>query len=118
GEASLQVDSEGASHQRLLRFAPGAVEPDGPDPMAQAGLALAAPQPMVGNVNPDSAGEAAGLRTGDVIVSAGDLQHPGANALVQEIQKHAGQALAISVLRDGALVTLDVTPKAETSPDG
>src|SRR5690606_1606619 len=43
GEASLQVDSDGTSRQRVLRFGPGAVEPDGPDPMAQAGLALAAP---------------------------------------------------------------------------
>ncbi len=118
GQAQLQLESGGMPRQRELQFAPGAVEPDAPDPMAQAGLRLAAPQPLVGEVNAGGAGEAAGLRKGDVIVAAGSLQHPGANALVKEIQQHAGQAMTLSILRDGAPLALTITPKAESGPDG
>lgn len=118
GQAELDVESGGSPHVRTLRFAQGSIQPDAPDPLAQAGLALAAPQPMVGQVNPGSAGEAAGLRKGDLIIAAGSLQRPGANALVSEIQKHAGQTMSMTVLRSGIPVQISITPQAEQTSDG
>src|SRR3546814_12699447 len=50
-------------------------------------------------------------------VCSSDLK-PSAGAMVAEIQKNAGKALAITVLRDKAPVTLTVTPTEHTQADG
>lgn len=119
GEAQVQVDTaSGASRERRLHLEPAAIEPEGSDLMADAGLTLAAPRPLVNEVTAGGAGEEAGLRTGDLVISLGGLKEPSANALVTEIQKNAGQSLPITVLRDGAPVTLTVTPRAQAGDDG
>src|SRR3546814_8745992 len=86
--------------------------------MAEAGLALAAPTPQVNKVNEGEPGQQAGLRKGDIVVAVGSLDKPSAGAMVAEIQKNAGKALAITVLRDKAPVTLTVTPTEHTQADG
>src|SRR5690606_20879426 len=48
----------------------------------------------------------------------GDLQNPGAGAMVTEIQKHAGVPLPLTVLRDGAPLDLMVTPQGQPGQDG
>src|SRR5690606_35434136 len=74
--------------------------------------------PIINGVNAGEPGERAGLRAGDTVISVGGLDKPSAGAMVSEIQKHAGQSLAITVLRDGAPLTLTVTPAAHTQDDG
>jgi len=118
GEARIEVDSGGAARTRTLHFDAGEISPDAPDPMAKAGISLATPQPKVGQVIAGEAGEAAGLREGDIILAAGDLARPDAAALVATIRQHPGKQLQLTVLRDGTEVSLRVTPAAETDADG
>src|SRR3546814_19985977 len=102
--------SDVCSSDLVLQTSPGTIAPDGADLMAEAGLALAAPTPQVNKVNEGEPGQQAGLRKGDIVVAVGSLDKPSAGAMVAEIQKNAGKALAITVLRDKAPVTLTVTP--------
>lgn len=116
GKVAVQVEgSGGAVHTRTLVLQAAAPEPEGADPMAKAGLVLASPRPEVAQITPGGAGALAGLAVGDIIVSAGELKNPGASALVKEIQAHAGQPIALTVLRQGVPVTLTAVPQAETS---
>src|SRR5690606_13811906 len=119
GQVALQVETaDGMQRERTLHLEQGTVEPDGADLMAEAGLQLAAPKPRVNEVNAGQPGEQAGLRAGDIVVRVGDLQNPGAGAMVTEIQKHAGVPLPLTVLRDGAPLDLMVTPQGQPGQDG
>src|SRR3546814_17086841 len=110
--------SDVCSSDLVLQTSPGTIAPDGADLMAEAGLALAAPTPQVNKVNEGEPGQQAGLRKGDIVVAVGSLDKPSAGAMVAEIRKNAGKALAITVLRDKAPVTLTVTPTEHTQADG
>jgi regulator of sigma E protease len=119
GEVTIQVDTDvGLSRERTLNLAAGTIEPEGSDLMAEAGLNLAAPRPKVNQLTAGGAGEAAGLRSGDIVVGLGSLKNPSASAVVSEVQKQAGQPLPITVLRDGTPLALIVTPRNEPGPDG
>ena len=119
GEVPVIVDTaSGLERERRLRLAQGTINRDDTDLMAEAGLRLASPRPRVTEVTSGGAGEAAGLKAGDVIVAAGPLKDPSANAMVAEIQSHAGESLPLTLLRDGVPVSLAVTPRAESLPDG
>ncbi|RTZ47946.1 RIP metalloprotease RseP [Candidimonas sp. SYP-B2681] len=119
GEVSVQVDTAtGLSRERLLRLTAGTIEPDGSDLMAEAGLNLAMPRPLVNQINPGGAGEQAGLRSGDIIVALGSLKDPSAGTVVAEVQKNPGKTLPITVLRDAVPVTLTVIPRAEAAASG
>ncbi|HEY9460520.1 MAG TPA: RIP metalloprotease RseP, partial [Paralcaligenes sp.] len=48
----------------------------------------------------------------------GSLKNPTADAMVKEIQAHAGQPVALTVLRNGAALSLNVVPALETTPNG
>ncbi|NYT57686.1 RIP metalloprotease RseP [Alcaligenaceae bacterium] len=119
GQAQLTVETaDGLQRERTLQFAPAAIEPDGVDLMAEAGLSLATPKPKVTGVNPGEPGQQAGLQAGDVIIKVGELEQPSAGAMVEEVKKHPDQPLPITVLRDGAALTLTVLPLAQTGQDG
>ncbi|SAI02353.1 membrane-associated protease [Bordetella ansorpii] len=113
GQAVLDVrTAAGAAQQHTLQIAGGDMDP-AHDPLAKTGLGLARPKPVVVEVFAGSAGEAAGLRAGDRIVGAGDLRDPDAGQLIEQIQQHPDQPLALAVVRDGAPLSLTLTPKAE-----
>ncbi|CAP42870.1 RIP metalloprotease RseP [Bordetella petrii] len=115
GQARVDVRaSGGATQQRALQVPGNRMDPAQGDPLADAGLRLAQPRPVVREVIPGGEGEHAGLRNGDRIVRAGDTPEPGTAQLVDLIQRHAGQPLALTLLRDGTPVTLTVVPRAET----
>jgi len=119
GRAQVEVDAaSGMRRERVLQTAAGVIEPDASDPMADAGLRLAAPTPLINGVNEGSPGQQAGLRVGDTVIAVGSLDKPSAGTMVAEIQESVGQPLAITVLRDGAPVTLTVTPSPHTQDDG
>ena len=119
GETRVSVETSiGQSRVYGLRLPPSAVEPDGVDPLAEAGLALRAPRPVVRDLVDGGAGQAAGLKPGDLIVSIGSLAQPTAAQLVAEVQKSPGVALPLVVERDGARLQLDVVPQPETDPQG
>jgi len=115
GQAVLDVrTAAGVAEHRTLVVDAGEMDPAQGDPLAKTGLGLARPKPVVREVIAGGAGEAAGLRDGDHIVSAGDQRRLDAMALVDLIQRHPEQPLALEVVRDGAPLRLTVTPRSET----
>jgi len=115
GQAQVQVRAaDGATAQRALQVPGNRMDPAQGDPLADTGLRLAAAKPVVREVIAGAEGERAGLRNGDRIIRAGDTPDPDTARLVGIIQQHAGQPLALTLLRDGAQVSLTVVPRAET----
>lgn len=85
---------------------------------AQNGLVIDAPPPRAAQIIAGGAGEAGGLKQGDVILRAGTLTSPDAPAFIAEIEKNPGKTVPLLVLRDGQRLTLQVTPKPTPNPDG
>ncbi|MFA7475810.1 MAG: RIP metalloprotease RseP [Castellaniella sp.] len=119
GDVILTLRSpDGTVRTDTLRLAPQAVTPDGPDPLLGAGLSLRAPYPVVGELVPGGAAERAGLRVGDRILVVGGLEDPSVEAFVETVQSHAGQPLALVVLRQADRLSLSVTPRPEAVKNG
>nr|WP_235489914.1 RIP metalloprotease RseP [Achromobacter sp. DMS1] len=79
----------------------------------RGGIRLAQPRPVVRSVIEGGEGQAAGLRQGDRIVAADGQPATDTGELVRLIQESAGRHMSLSVQREGALVTVGVTPRAE-----
>ncbi|MBV7485952.1 RIP metalloprotease RseP [Bordetella sp. BOR01] len=115
GQAQVDVRAaDGATQQRSLQVPGNRMDPAQGDPLADTGLRLAQPKPVVREVVAGGEGEHAGLLQGDRIVRVGDTPEPDTGQLVNIIQQHAGQPLALTLLRDGTPVSLTVVPRAET----
>ena len=116
GEAALDVHpaAGGVQHRMLVLKTGNHLDPSQGDPLAEAGLRLEQPRPVVREVNAGSPGQPAGLQAGDTITAVGDLKGPlDASALVGYIQQHAGVSLPITVVRAGVPVSLHIVPRAE-----
>jgi regulator of sigma E protease len=119
GSAEIRVQSEhGGTATRTLQVAASNMSVDEADPLALAGLALASPRARVGEVIESGAAEAAGFQAGDIILGVQNQPVSDANAFVTAIQAHPGERVPVTVLRQGAQITLNVTPQAEQGPDG
>ncbi|MGV2864299.1 RIP metalloprotease RseP [Achromobacter sp. AGC39] len=115
GRALIEVSTpSGAVQQRELNLPPNAMDPSSGDPLAAAGIRLAQPRPGVRAVNDGGEGQAAGMRTGDLIVAINGQPTPETGSVIKQIQQSAGQTLTLTLLRDGANISLNVTPRAET----
>ena len=68
--------------------------------------------PVIGTITAGSAGEAAGLKPGDRIVSVDGKKVDTWDALAIEYLPRANQELELGVLRDGQLQTIHITPRA------
>ena len=82
------------------------------------GLDIDAPPPSAAQIIAGGAGEAAGIRQGDVIVQAGTRTDLDARAFIEQIEQNAGQTVPLVVLRDGQRVSLNVIPRPTKGPDG
>ncbi|MBO1014238.1 RIP metalloprotease RseP [Achromobacter sp. SD115] len=115
GSARIEVKTPaGAVQQRELVLPSNTMDPAGGDPLAAAGVRLAQPKPAVRVVNDGGEGQAAGLRAGDLVLAVNGVPTPDTGTLVRQIQESAGQTLALTLARDGANISLNVTPRAET----
>jgi len=113
GQVGLAVRGEdGAQRAVTLRLPAHDFGPDAADPLAQAGLALQAPQAVIGSLTPGGVAQAAGLRPGDLILAAGGRTRPSVQAFVETVQAHAGQPLALTVQRGADVLSLTLTPAA------
>jgi regulator of sigma E protease len=88
------------------------------DPLAAAGLVLAAPVPVIGTLTPGGPAERAGLQPGDEVRSVGMVENPSVQRFVGVIQAHAGQPLPLTVLRNSDTVSLTVVPRSEADSGG
>jgi regulator of sigma E protease len=73
--------------------------------------------PDVGSVQPGSAAEAGGVRPGDKIVSVGGERIERFEDIQRIVRDSAGVPLAFVVVRDGAEVSLTVTPRLHEEKD-
>ncbi|MGZ8160482.1 MAG: RIP metalloprotease RseP [Methylobacter sp.] len=69
-------------------------------------------QPIIGKVLPDSAALAAGLKQGDLIVSADDISINDWMQWVAYVKSHAGVAIKLVIERDGVRLPATITPKS------
>ncbi len=85
------------------------------DFLDKLGLHLYQPKilPIVGQFAPNSAGQAAGLQLGDVIVRINDKPIADWRELMGAVGSHANQALRVEVLRGNTPLNLTITPRAE-----
>lgn len=113
GSAALTLLRQDREVATQLTLARGDGDP-AVDPLAQSGLALSLPTPTVRGVIAGSAGERDGLKQGDVVVRVQDLRDPDTRALIDIIQAHPGEPLALTVMRGNTQVLLTVTPQRET----
>lgn len=88
------------------------------DPLAIAGLKLATPRIRIVEVLAGGAGEQSGLQPDDLITRVNNVEQPDAATLVEIVSQHPHEPLDLSVHRQGADITLSVTPQAETDEHG
>lgn len=117
GTVNLGIDRFDRPIQTTLTLPSSGANPES-DALASAGMTLATGQPRIGQVQSDSAAAAAGLQSGDVVTSIGNLQDPDVRQMIDLVKDSAGQALPLTIDRDGASLALSVTPLAEQSEDG
>ncbi|RYF45641.1 MAG: RIP metalloprotease RseP, partial [Comamonadaceae bacterium] len=99
GSAQLTLTRNGREVPAQLALPAGGADDPAVDPLAASGLALSLPTPTVRAVVAGSAGEHDGMRQGDVVVRVQDVDAPDTRTLIDIIQAHGGQAIALTVLR-------------------
>ncbi|WP_317202705.1 RIP metalloprotease RseP [Janthinobacterium sp.] len=114
--ARLQVERPGSGHlsATLPAAALASLDLEG-DVLGKAGITLARPAPVLGQVLAGGAAERAGLRSGDLILSVDARPVEDGAAFVAAVRAAPGRALQVGVRRAGADLSLAVTPEAETA---
>lgn len=83
------------------------------DVMGDLGLRVWLPRARVDKVLPGGAAERAGLRAGDVVTAVGNRKIEDGLDFVSAVRGAADRTLQVTVLRDGALHMLAVTPERD-----
>ncbi|MDD2723513.1 MAG: RIP metalloprotease RseP [Methylovulum sp.] len=116
GEQAISVAVKGQddeSLERIIHLAEG--DAQNPEKLFQhVGFKPWSPKlkPIIGNVLPDSAALEAGLKKGDLIVSADDVAIKDWMQWVDIVKKHPGKPIKLSLERDGLPLVLTIIPKA------
>jgi regulator of sigma E protease len=83
-----------------------------------AGLRLQAGGTRITSVQRDSAGEQAGIQTGDIVQSVDGQPITDTRSLIETVQANAGQPLSLVVQRDGTPIALNAVPARVDDGDG
>lgn len=119
GEVRLSTEGPyGNRAERLLRLEATELDPDGADPLLEAGLRIATPTPFVRQVLPDSAAQQAGLQANDKLVAINGEPIQSAQGFVQTIKPLAQQTIQLEVERQGQRLALPVSIHAHTDEQG
>jgi regulator of sigma E protease len=81
------------------------------DVLAKLGLEMARPRPVLEQLIAGGPGAKAGLKVGDLVTAIDGKPVADGIALIEAIRAAGGRGLAFSVLREGAPLTLAVTPE-------
>ena len=108
-------DEAGIGHERWLDASSVSLAEEAADPVATLGFEPWFPElpPTVSRVVPDSAAAAGGLAAGDEVVSAAGRTVEDWQTWVEIVRDHPGEAMPVTVLREGRRVELTLTPAAE-----
>lgn len=86
--------------------------------LQNAGLILQAPKPFFSQILADGPAERAGLQANDIVSSVNGQAIQNATELLNLIRQHPEQALSMVVLREGAPISVVVTPMLFTTDTG
>lgn len=75
-------------------------------------------QVAVAEVEKDSPADIGGLKAGDVILDIAGKPVSGIAGFIDEVRKHAGSTISLSVQRGNVVVNLTIAPKADSSGHG
>ncbi|PDW04935.1 M50 family metallopeptidase [Candidatus Viridilinea mediisalina] len=73
---------------------------------------------MLGQIYPDTPAAAAGMQSGDLLVSLNGRPATSADVISSVAQSNAGRPIEARVLRDGQELRLNIIPGPWTTPDG
>ncbi|KAF0092829.1 MAG: hypothetical protein FD128_2747, partial [Hyphomonadaceae bacterium] len=116
GDSTITVDVKAQNQnqqQRTLNLAEG--DSDNAEKLYQhLGFKPWSPKlkPIIGNVLPDSAALAAGLKTGDLIITADGVAVADWMQWVEIVKKHPEKPISLVLERAGASMPLTIIPKA------
>lgn len=116
GDVSLSVDRLGRETDLLLKLPAAPPEPE-IDALALAGLQLQPGKTLITSVQPDSAGQNAGLVAGDEVLSINGQPVKDTRELIQIVQDSPERELTMIVDRQGTPVTVTVVPSAVQGPN-
>ncbi|MFZ7126575.1 MAG: RIP metalloprotease RseP [Desulfobacterales bacterium] len=72
-------------------------------------------QPVIGEVQPDSPAATAGLQPGDRVVAVGGVEVENWEEMAQRIGASKGEAVTLTIERDGAARTLSIVPQLRST---
>lgn len=108
-DSTVDVEVKRSSELKNLKLEINADE----NGIAMVGLSSPLPA-KIGDVNPGSPAQKAGIQTGDVILKINNVDIPGWTAMSEVIRKKANEQIDVTVNRQGEILKLQVTP--EVSP--
>lgn len=117
GEAEIETESGGLKHTRLINL-PQVLDPSKDDPMKTAGLGLNNQTPLVNSVVDGGAAQAAGIRSGDLIVGIPGMRDPKIRDVIEYIQRHPGVQVELLIQRGQSRLPVIVVPQAQSSESG
>jgi regulator of sigma E protease len=105
--------AEGASYRALIPAERVAgLNVDG-DVLAALGMEMWRPRPSVEQVLPGGAGERAGLQKGDLVLAIDGRAVADFADFIEVVQKAAGRALQVTIVRAGRRMVLPLTPERD-----
>ena len=88
------------------------------DALGVAGLHIQAAGARITSVERDSAGQRAGLQTGDLVQAVNDTPIANTRSLIDMVQANPAQQLSITVQRDGTPIVLTAVPGSVQTNSG
>jgi regulator of sigma E protease len=116
GSIRITVENaDGVELERRLDVSTVSLAEGETDPVAVLGLQRWTPElpARITDVMPDSPAARAGLQGGDRVVRAGQMPIEDWPQWVEYVRQRPGETFAVTVLREGAERTLEITPSAE-----
>ena len=107
-------DSNGQEH-KTSSLSLGQVSLDQSDWAERVGLELFQKDAPIGQVIAGSPAEQAGLKAGDILIGVNGVRASG-NQILHEIHTKPNEKLTLMVQRQDAILSVELTPKAETIP--
>jgi regulator of sigma E protease len=117
GEQRIDITVKASNEQqtvKTLMLAEGQQQLDSVTLFKQLGFKPWMPvlKPVIGRILPDSAALAAGLKPGDLIISADNIAITDWQQWVDMVKAHPDRTIQLIIERDGARLSISITPKA------
>jgi regulator of sigma E protease len=95
-------------------------DPEKTSPIISLGLGIFRPgiDPTIALVSAESAAEQAGIKVGDKLSAINGHPYSDWKAFVDVVQTSANETINMTLIRDGQVINVDVTPKAQQNSDG